>query len=182
MMPTTEETLQRLAEIPNLTVSVSAPLSLYTRFGIGGSADLFAETCSPEAFIAAIRAARTTGIPIMVIGGGTNLIVSDSGFASAPSIVTITTANSPPVANAGTDQKVAAGAIVQLDGSRSTDVNGDALSYQWSLLSTPSGSTVAISRTTSGIATRRRAICRNTWLKSVKATVSTSATFMTSRP
>jgi UDP-N-acetylmuramate dehydrogenase len=80
LMSTTEETLRRLAEIPNVTVSVSAPLSLYTRFGIGGPADLFAETCSPESFIAARCAARETGIPVMVIGGGTNLIVSDSGY------------------------------------------------------------------------------------------------------
>jgi UDP-N-acetylmuramate dehydrogenase len=80
LMSTTEETLRRLAEIPNVTVSASAPLSLYTRFGIGGPADLFAETCSPESFIAAGSVARDTGIPVMVIGGGTNLIVSDSGY------------------------------------------------------------------------------------------------------
>jgi hypothetical protein len=43
-MPTTEETQTRLAEIPNLTVSAHTPLSRYTRFGIGGPADLFAET------------------------------------------------------------------------------------------------------------------------------------------
>jgi UDP-N-acetylmuramate dehydrogenase len=79
-MSTAEETRRRLAEIPNLTVSRDTPLSLYTRFGIGGPADVFAETCSPEAFIAAIQAARQTGIDVMVIGGGTNLIVSDAGY------------------------------------------------------------------------------------------------------
>ena len=79
-MPTTEETQARLAEIPNLTVSTQAPLSRYTRFGIGGPADLYAETGSAEAFIAALGVARASGIPTMVIGGGTNLIVSDSGY------------------------------------------------------------------------------------------------------
>jgi UDP-N-acetylmuramate dehydrogenase len=79
-MPTTEETHARLAEIPNLTVSTGTPLSRYTRFGIGGPADLYAETGSAEAFIAALAAARASGIETMVIGGGTNLIVSDSGF------------------------------------------------------------------------------------------------------
>jgi UDP-N-acetylmuramate dehydrogenase len=79
-MPTTEETLARLAEIPNLTVFNQAPLSRYTRFGIGGPADLYAETGSAEAFIAALGVARASGIPTMVIGGGTNLIVSDSGY------------------------------------------------------------------------------------------------------
>jgi UDP-N-acetylmuramate dehydrogenase len=80
MMPTTEEAQARLAGIPNLTVSSGTPLSRHTRFGIGGPADLYAETESVEAFIAATAAARDSGLPTMVIGGGTNLIVSDTGF------------------------------------------------------------------------------------------------------
>jgi UDP-N-acetylmuramate dehydrogenase len=79
-MPTTEETHARLARIPNLTVSSNTPLARHTRFGIGGPADIYAETCSAEAFIAALTAARSSGIPTMVMGGGTNLIVSDRGF------------------------------------------------------------------------------------------------------
>jgi UDP-N-acetylmuramate dehydrogenase len=79
-MPTAEEAHARLAGIPNLTVLMDAPLSRYTRFGIGGPADLFAETESPEAFVAAWREAQESGIPMTVIGGGTNLIVSDQGY------------------------------------------------------------------------------------------------------
>jgi UDP-N-acetylmuramate dehydrogenase len=79
-MPTTEETQSRLAEIPNLTVSAHTPLAPYTRFGIGGPADLFAETCDEQAFIAAMAAARKSGAEVCVTGGGTNLIVSDRGF------------------------------------------------------------------------------------------------------
>jgi len=76
----TEETLGRLAAIPDLTVIPGAPLSRYTRFAIGGPADLYAETCSPESFIAALHVAQESGGPYVVIGGGTNLIVSDEGF------------------------------------------------------------------------------------------------------
>lgn len=79
-MPTTEETQGRLAGIPNLAVSAGTPLSLYTRFGIGGPADLFVETRDEGAFMAAIVAAREGGTAVMVTGGGTNLIVSDAGF------------------------------------------------------------------------------------------------------
>ena len=79
-MQTTGEAQARLAAIPNLTVSVGTPLSLYTRFGIGGPADLYAETRDVDAFIAALAAARASGINTMVIGDGTNLIVSDQGF------------------------------------------------------------------------------------------------------
>ncbi len=80
LMHATEDAQARLAAIPNLTVSTGTPLSRYTRFGIGGPADLYAETGSEEAFIAAMAEARDSGIPTMVIGGGTNLIVSDRGF------------------------------------------------------------------------------------------------------
>jgi UDP-N-acetylmuramate dehydrogenase len=79
-MPTTEETQSRLAEIPNLTVFAHVPLACHTRFGIGGPADLFAETRDEQAFMAAVSAARASGTPVCVTGGGTNLIVSDQGF------------------------------------------------------------------------------------------------------
>jgi UDP-N-acetylmuramate dehydrogenase len=79
-MATTEETRARLAEIPDLSVTTGVPLSRYTRFGIGGPADLYAETGHVEAFMAALAAARSSGIPAMVIGEGTNLVVSDGGF------------------------------------------------------------------------------------------------------
>lgn len=75
-----DPTLARLSEIPNLTVLRAAPLSAYTRFAIGGPADIYAETESVEAFIQALAVARSSGLEYMVMGGGTNLIVSDLGF------------------------------------------------------------------------------------------------------
>jgi len=79
-MPTAEEAQARLAEIPNLTVSTDTPLAPHTRFGIGGPADVYVETRNAESFVAAIEAARASGLDTMVIGSGTNLIVSDEGF------------------------------------------------------------------------------------------------------
>jgi UDP-N-acetylmuramate dehydrogenase len=79
-MSGTEETLRRLAAVPSLQVSRCVPLSRYTRFGIGGPADIFAETREVEAFIAAMNIAQSSGLDVVVIGGGTNLIVSDAGF------------------------------------------------------------------------------------------------------
>jgi UDP-N-acetylmuramate dehydrogenase len=77
---TTEEAQACLAQIPDLAVSTYTPLSEHTRFGIGGPADLFAETSSAEAFVQALAAARASGLATVVIGGGTNLVVSDDGF------------------------------------------------------------------------------------------------------
>lgn len=79
-MPESGETLRRLAEISNLTVFEGAPLSGYTRFGLGGPADIYAETAEEGAFLRALEAARGSGQPYMVMGGGTNLIVADEGF------------------------------------------------------------------------------------------------------
>jgi UDP-N-acetylmuramate dehydrogenase len=79
-MLSTEETHERLAAIPNLTILRHEPLARHTRFGIGGPADLYAETGSVETFVAAVEAARASGIETAIIGGGTNLIVSDEGF------------------------------------------------------------------------------------------------------
>jgi UDP-N-acetylmuramate dehydrogenase len=79
-MPVEQRTLQRLAEIPDLSISEHALLSRYTRFGIGGPADAYVETPGEQSFMAALNIARSSGAEYAVIGGGTNLIVSDSGF------------------------------------------------------------------------------------------------------
>jgi UDP-N-acetylmuramate dehydrogenase len=107
-MPITEETPLRLAGISNLTVSRDAPLSRYTRFGIGGPARWFVETASPEAFAGALDAARDAGVAVMVIGGGTNLIVSDAGFAG---LVLRYTANG--ICAEGSRVTVESGAVLQ---------------------------------------------------------------------
>jgi UDP-N-acetylmuramate dehydrogenase len=107
-MPTTEETQLRLAEIPNLTVSAHTPLAGYTRFGIGGPADLFAETRHEQAFIAAVAAARAGGTPVCVIGGGTNLIVSDQGFRGL-----VLRFSGDTLASDGTRMTAGAGAVLQ---------------------------------------------------------------------
>jgi hypothetical protein len=73
-----------------------------------------------------------------------SLIVSDCYSSSSPDTVMITTTNSPPVANAGPDQTVSRGAAVSLDGSKSSDVDGDALTYFWAFSSVPAGSAAAL--------------------------------------
>lgn len=45
--------------------------------------------------------------------------------------------NSPPTADAGLDQNVTQWSMVQLNGSASSDPNGDPLTYSWSVVSSP---------------------------------------------
>ncbi|MBL8267484.1 Ig-like domain-containing protein [Steroidobacter sp.] len=54
-------------------------------------------------------------------------------------------ANTRPVANAGPDQTVRTGALVTLNGTGSTDADGDSLTYAWTMTSRPSGSTAVLS-------------------------------------
>ena len=68
------------------------------------------------------------------------LIVNDGTVDSQPDQVIISTQNTRPVANAGADQMVNTGSLVNLNGNGSTDAEGDTLTYQWSLLSSPTGS------------------------------------------
>ena len=79
------------------------------------------------------------------------LIVNDGTDDSAPDDAVITAqvvvVNNPPVANAGLDQNVDVGDTVNLNGGGSSDADGDALTYLWSL-SAPGGSGATLSSTT----------------------------------
>jgi hypothetical protein len=54
--------------------------------------------------------------------------------------------NSAPGADAGLDQTASRGTAAYLDGSGSSDMDGDLLSFQWTILSQPNGSTATLSR------------------------------------
>jgi hypothetical protein len=73
------------------------------------------------------------------------LIVNDGTLESVPDTVAVTTANSPPVADAGADQSALVGDTVTLDGSGSNDVDGDPLTSVWSLTIVPPGSAANLS-------------------------------------
>jgi UDP-N-acetylmuramate dehydrogenase len=57
------------------------PLAPYTTFKIGGPARWFAEATSEAEILEAVSFARERGAPLFVLGGGSNVLVSDSGFA-----------------------------------------------------------------------------------------------------
>jgi len=74
------------------------------------------------------------------------LVVTDSlGTASEPYLVLVSTSNSMPVADAGSNQALSKEDItVQLDGSQSFDPDGDPITYAWSITSKPPFSSAAL--------------------------------------
>src|SRR5579864_3516590 len=81
-------------------------------------------------------------------GGGCDFEPGSVTGSAAEDFVKISTVNSQPVANAGPNQSIQSAQTVQLDGTGSTDVDGNPLTYAWTLLNEPSGSTAALSSTT----------------------------------
>ena len=60
-------------------VRANAPLAPLTTFRVGGSADWLVETRSSVELVAALRVANQLGIRATMLGGGSNVLVSDAG-------------------------------------------------------------------------------------------------------
>lgn len=63
-----------------ITFEENVPLAPFTTFKIGGPADLFYEARSIEEFVEAVTKARELGIPITILGGGSNVLIADKGI------------------------------------------------------------------------------------------------------
>ena len=79
------------------------------------------------------------------------LIVNDGRVDSTPDevLVTIVPANTRPVANAGPDQPAVTGQLVTLNGSGSSDIDGDPLQFAWVFTTVPAGSTAVLNNSQS---------------------------------
>lgn len=92
-------------------------------------------------------AAATTALPVDLPGNYVvELVVNDGALASVPVSATIVaTGNRPPTANAGPDRVVELPGSVELNGIGSLDPDGDPLSWSWSIVSQPAGSSAGLS-------------------------------------
>lgn len=69
------QTLHRLFP----SAKLDEPLKRYTAWKIGGPADALLEPKSIDELISAVEKAREHGVPVTVLGGGTNVLVRDGG-------------------------------------------------------------------------------------------------------
>jgi UDP-N-acetylmuramate dehydrogenase len=63
-----------------INIQENIPLAKYTTFGIGGPAKFFVEVKRIEELKEAVKYAKDRNLEFFVLGGGSNLLVSDAGF------------------------------------------------------------------------------------------------------
>jgi UDP-N-acetylmuramate dehydrogenase len=88
------------------------PLAPYTTLGLGGPAARFVAAGTESVLVDAVRAADQRGEPLLVLGGGSNVVVADAGFAGLVVRVTtrgVTVAPDPDGADDAIRLTVAAG-------------------------------------------------------------------------
>ena len=63
-----------------MLIEENLPLAPYTTFGVGGPARWFIQASCEEEIVAAVAWTQERKVPLFVLGGGSNLLVSDAGF------------------------------------------------------------------------------------------------------
>lgn len=80
MMGATATLAGELEKIAGLKVRTDAPLGKLTTFKIGGPAALVVTPETEEALVQVAPRLRDSGLPLFILGNGSNLLVSDAGF------------------------------------------------------------------------------------------------------
>jgi UDP-N-acetylmuramate dehydrogenase len=63
------------------SIRQDVPLAPLTTFELGGPARFFSQVATAEEVVWALGWAKAQGLPVFVLGGGSNLVVGDDGFA-----------------------------------------------------------------------------------------------------
>ncbi len=75
-----EKLTERFSDHPDISVIVDEPMSRHTTFKIGGPAKFFIKPCGEAATVYVLETLYKSGIRPLVIGNGSNLLVSDLGI------------------------------------------------------------------------------------------------------
>lgn len=146
---------------PNANAGTAQSVSVGRVVSLDGSASTDAEsdtlsyqwTITPPTGSTATLSAATSAKPTFTadVAGSyvLSLLVNDgkhtSDMLTSASVTVTATANSTPVANAGTNSSTAINQLVTLDGTASSDADiSDTITYSWSTTSVPTGSSVTV--------------------------------------
>ena len=80
MSPLAREAHAHLRRAVGDSLLTDEPLRQHTTFRIGGPADAFVVARTTDTLVAALRAAHDLRLPVHLVGGGSNLLVSDAGL------------------------------------------------------------------------------------------------------
>lgn len=69
-----------LKRFTSVKISFLEPMKKHTGYGVGGAADFFVECSSVRDLRETFRAAKEFGLPVKLLGNGTNVVFSDEGF------------------------------------------------------------------------------------------------------
>ena len=75
-----DKDLSRIASLLGDRVTQNEPLAQYTTYRVGGAASLFMRVLTVEDLHSLSRALSKVKVPVVVIGRGSNMLVSDRGF------------------------------------------------------------------------------------------------------
>ena len=75
--------LRRELDDPETTCRLYEPMRKHTTMKVGGAAQFWVEPSSVESFTRSLRFFKAAGIPVMIMGRGSNLLVRDGGIAGA---------------------------------------------------------------------------------------------------
>ncbi|MCP4848430.1 MAG: UDP-N-acetylmuramate--L-alanine ligase [Verrucomicrobiaceae bacterium] len=75
--------LRRELDDPETTCRLYEPMRRHTTMKVGGAAQFWVEPSSVESFTRALSFFKTAGVPVMMMGRGSNLIIRDGGIAGA---------------------------------------------------------------------------------------------------
>ncbi|MBJ7397234.1 MAG: UDP-N-acetylmuramate dehydrogenase [Ilumatobacteraceae bacterium] len=75
-----DKDLSRLASLLGDRATLNEPIGPYTTYRVGGEASIFMRILSVEDLHALSRALSKVRVPVIVLGRGSNMLVSDSGF------------------------------------------------------------------------------------------------------
>jgi UDP-N-acetylmuramate dehydrogenase len=112
---------QPISRPAGLSIVENVPLARYTRFEIGGPARILADAASEAALIQVLGAIEESGEPYAIIGGGTNLVAGDQGYAGV-----VVRSTNAALELTGDMVKAAAGAVLQdlVDASIASGLKG----------------------------------------------------------
>src|ERR1017187_2210331 len=83
----------------SMTIHENVPLAPLTTLQVGGSARYFAEAKREDEVREAVEFAKSHSLPLFILGGGSNIVIADSGWPGLALKIAIGGITTPPTNN-----------------------------------------------------------------------------------